>query len=364
MTDIAEFGATLDALLMPQPWSIDAIRLEDGVLEISGWAFPPSEGPERAMFTIDGAPFREIEYPRPREDLAEVFWYREGAREAGFLCRTPFEPGAFPAGYATLRFADRETGDAFLEDQSYYYPDEAAPPPMAGPARRKRVAGGEDPGSFVLVGYSTYRKLDRVVRDRIGRGLGEAGEVLDWGCGCGRLSRYLLHPGDGTPACDRLTGVDIDADNIGWCQEHLPGGRFRSVPLHPPTDLPRGAFDVIIGISVFTHLREREQIEWLYELSRIARPGGLVLVSVLGETAICRGRCRPVDAEQLFGEGQVVVDDNTDLAGVIEDESYYVNTYISPDHLRRSWSRFFDVEAIIPGTIGNLQDLVVLRAPA
>ena len=364
MTEIAEFGATLDALLVPQPWSIDAIRLEDRVLEISGWALPPVGGVDRCSFTIDGAPFEQIEYPLPRDDLAEIFWYRQGARDAAFRCRTAFEPGAFSAGYATLRYADRETGAAFREDQNYYFPDEADPPPLPGPARRKRVAGSEEAGTFVLVGYSTYRKIDSLLRSRSGQGLGEIGAVLDWGCGCGRLARYILSPGDGSPGGGRLTGVDIDADNIGWCQESLAGGSFHTVPLHPPTDLPRDAFDLILGISVFTHLREREQIEWLYELSRLVKPGGLVLVTVLGETAVCRARCRPGDIEHLFGEGYVVVEDNTDLKGVIEDESYYVNTYISPDYLRRSWSRFFDVQEIIPATIGNLQDLVILRAPS
>ncbi len=361
MPDFAEFGATLDALLVPQPWTIDELRHEDGVIEISGWALPPEGRAEDVTFTVDGEPFQEIEYPLPREDLTDIFWYREGVASTGFRCRTSADPADSADGFLTFRYTDRRTGEAFRADQTYYYPDENGAPPVPGAARRKRVAGSEDEGSFIAVGYTTHRRIDEVLQSRFGRGLRDFDAVLDWGCGCGRLARYLSvlahEKGPGW-----LTGVDIDADNIGWCQENLPAGTFRSVPLHPPTDLPRAGFDLVIGISVFSHLREQAQVEWLYELSRVTRPGGILLVSVLGETAICRARFHAPQVEQVLRAGHIAIEENTDLAGLTDDESYYVNTYIAPDYLRRSWSRFFDVREIIPATIGNLQDLVILEA--
>jgi hypothetical protein len=32
-------------------------------------------------------------------------------------------------------------------------------------------------------------------------------------------------------------------------------------------------------------------------------------------------------------------------------------------HVEQSWSRFFEIRAIVPGLIGNHQDLVVLQKP-
>ncbi|MCA1657735.1 MAG: class I SAM-dependent methyltransferase, partial [Verrucomicrobiaceae bacterium] len=63
---------------------------------------------------------------------------------------------------------------------------------------------------------------------------------------------------------------------------------FARLDLHPPTPFADGSFDLVHGISVFTHLSEADQDRWLAELQRITEPGGAVLMSIQGEIAFLR----------------------------------------------------------------------------
>ena len=52
---------------------------------------------------------------------------------------------------------------------------------------------------------------------------------------------------------------------------------------------------------------------------------------------------------------------NADLDGYTSDHDYYRNTFHTEAYIRARWSRYFDILHIIPGAIGNHQDVVVLR---
>ena len=44
-------------------------------------------------------------------------------------------------------------------------------------------------------------------------------------------------------------------------------------------------FDLLVRLSVFTHLNEPEQFEWLDELKRIASKGAVLLMTIHGDAA-------------------------------------------------------------------------------
>jgi SAM-dependent methyltransferase len=355
MSERETFAAALRTMLGVEPWCIDQLSLAEGTFEVRGWALPPAGRQADLTFTIDDRPFAEIEYPLPRADLARIFWFHPGAGEAAFRCRTPLETIGFATGYATLRCVRRDTGQALRAEYDYYYPARGNEPPLPDEARRIRVAGNPSGDVFRLEGFTTLRKIEHVLNG-LGTGLHAARRILDWGCGCGRMTRYLPRF---TSA--QVTGVDIDADNLAWCRQHLPFGEFRRVPLRPPTTLPAAGFDLVIGISVCTHLREPDQLAWLAELDRITAPGALLLLTTLGDANLTWSAFTPPLYEQWRTQGMLVIDANTDLKGHIDEEHYYVNTYMTRPHVEQSWSRFFTVRAIIPGLIGNNQDLVVLQ---
>lgn len=353
------FREMLDQILTPEPWCIDDIHIDGDNLEITGWALAPEGKHTNVAFTVNDQPFEDIAFPMPRTDVASVFWYKPGADATTFRCRTTITRAeVFKAGYAVLKCVNRETGLPFRQEYNWYYPDDRQAPLLPDPERRRRVAGNESAEIFRLEGFTTFKKLDLALRKVAGAGLSQFHNVLDWGCGCGRLARnfYLLPEA-------KLTGIDIDADNLNWCKEHLPFGEYRRAPLHPPTDLEATAFDLLIGISVFSHLTERHQFEWLRELHRLAQPGAFLLMSVLGETTACQTQLDPARWQEWRQTG-IFSFGNIDLQGYIEDDNYYCNTYMTADYIQRTWAEFFQVVEIIPGYIGNQQDLVIMRKPA
>jgi SAM-dependent methyltransferase len=123
-------------------------------------------------------------------------------------------------------------------------------------------------------------------------------------------------------------------------------------------------FDLIYAISVLTHLREDDHIEWLEELHRIAKPDAVLLLTTFGDTGWWRGRLPwslyatwRRDNAGFFNAGH-----NKDIDALgLADHGYYRNVFVSPEYISRHWSRLFDIVDILPGAIGNLQDLVILQ---
>ena len=97
--------------------------------------------------------------------------------------------------------------------------------------------------------------------------------VLDWGCGCGRLSFQFLSSDPGM----QLDGSDIDPFAIDWCKANIPAGRFAVLNPMPPAPYDAAAFDLIFSYSVLTHLSRDVQDDWLQEIHRLLKPGGYFL---------------------------------------------------------------------------------------
>src|SRR5262249_23651606 len=104
--------------------------------------------------------------------------------------------------------------------------------------------------------------------------------ILDYGCGSGRLTRWFADAADSSV---RVHGTDINPDAIAWCRQHLPLATFDCNGPEPPLRYPSESFDLILGVSVLTHLDEQLQLAWLAELARVSRPGGVVLLSIHAE---------------------------------------------------------------------------------
>ncbi|MEJ1975137.1 MAG: class I SAM-dependent methyltransferase [Acetobacteraceae bacterium] len=115
----------------------------------------------------------------------------------------------------------------------------------------RRVMGFADSLSYYFGGFSNFQIFDAALKEFTGRSIGEFKSILDWGCGAGRVSQHLVRR---TQA--RVQGVDIDPENIAWCAANMPTGEFSAINALPPTKLASDSVDLIIGVSVFTHLDE------------------------------------------------------------------------------------------------------------
>lgn len=336
-------GALARGLWMPEEVDVRSQRLT-----LVGWAIAPFATPKPFLFTDNGVPFESVEIFE-RSDIAERFDLP--AARVGFRCSTPI---CGPIAAHEIAFVDARTSKPFNRHHTVHLISNLAPVPSA--AQRKRVGSSEDLDMYALVGSSAYTRLDRVLFEYFGRKIGNAGAVLDWGCGCGRVFRYL------PPDClDRFTGVDIDRDNIAWCRDNYPTAAFETVRPNPPTPLESGAFDLVFGISVFTHLTEKNHLEWLAELHRVTRPGGAILVSVHGETAWMLSGTSFERYAEWRERGYLVAGKNSDLDQADADTSLYFNSFVSRRYIYENWSRWFRVIDVLDGAIGNLQDVVVLE---
>jgi SAM-dependent methyltransferase len=105
--------------------------------------------------------------------------------------------------------------------------------------------------------------------------------ILDFGCAEGRMLRHLR---DGSQR--ELWGVDINAQRITWCQQHLvPPLRFATTTTLPHLPFPDEYFDLVYAISVFTHISELADA-WFLELLRVLRTGGNIYLTIHDEHSI------------------------------------------------------------------------------
>lgn len=154
------------------------------------------------------------------------------------------------------------------------------------PPKSKIFTGSVD--GFVSSGQMVVRRL-------VGfGGLTPDSRVLDVGSGIGRLAvpltEYLRVGGS-------YEGLDIVEDGIRWCTDHItpkhPNFRFRLADVYNKEYNPQGrvhaseyrfpypseSFDVVVLISVFTHVLPADFEQYLSEIARVLATGGRCLAT-------------------------------------------------------------------------------------
>lgn len=357
-TDEERLATKLASMLGSGAWCVDSLEERDGWVEMIGWAIAPGHAYEALGFTINDHLFEEINYPLAREDLRRVLWYIPDGQACGFVCRVRGSLASICGddGTATLKFVSKATLVPVREEHNYYFNVRDAVGELPPPHLRTRVHGAPSDIAFRLEGYTNFVKLQHALQRIFSRSYRDAGRILDWGVGCGRFSRYFSAF---EPKLE-VTGADIDREAVDWVSAHLPVDGV-VLPLHPPSPLPSARFDLLIGISIFTHLGEQDQFDWLEELGRVAAPGAVLLMSTHGDTAVSR---QAWSLEKLERWRQTGFDAGVsrDLADILDetDADYYKTTCHTTRYIRKNWAKYFDIVEIIPGYVGNLQDLVVM----
>ena len=140
-------------------------------------------------------------------------------------------------------------------------------PPVPPPELLARI-GEESAESYLGAGRAIKTDVEALTGPLDDR------SVLDFGCGCGRVLRHL----GGAPV-----GVDIDAEAVAWVNANLgPSATAKTIREAPPLPFDDASFDVVVAVSVITHLTDL-WAEWLLELHRVLKPGGVLVASFFGE---------------------------------------------------------------------------------
>lgn len=144
--------------------------------------------------------------------------------------------------------------------------------------------------TYLAVGVAWWNVIETVLPTNA--------QVLDVGCGCGKVARHL--------ALEERVGRYIGFDPIKACvewnsryirprakgifefifadlhsQEYNPAGTVSPRTYRFPAD--QSCIDVVLASSVFTHLLESDAIHYLKESARVLKRGGVAVMSIHDE---------------------------------------------------------------------------------
>lgn len=207
----------------------------------------------------------------------------------------------------------------------------------------------------------------RAILDEAGFAFTPGQRILEFGCATGRLMRWLYDLAD---TCE-IWGVDITAESILWCQQHLsPPFRFATTTTLPHLPFEDRSFDLIYTGSVFTHIADLAEM-WLLELRRILKPGGLLYATVFDSSSIDIMMRNPnADPEwyRFISEfekergymasdfAMFTINRTPGVGSYTEAQTFYDTAF-----LRQHWGQYFEVLSVTPLAFVECQTGVLLR---
>jgi SAM-dependent methyltransferase len=276
-------------------------------------------------------------------------------------------PGSLRPPLRTLYGAARSNLEFLMQgvrDRITGVADTYAPFKLPPPRLRYRVHVSVDPDSFVNVARVDAGMIVAAA-ERHGCPLAACERVLDWGCGPGKVLQgiHLHHLKGNAPAArPKLHGTDLSPGSIRWATRNLPFATFSVNDPMPPLPFAPESFDLIYGISVFSHLDQRLEGLWLNELHRLVRPTGLVIVTVRGSYASDMAIASDSDEGKRLEQVGIVF--RPPPATDYRKEGLpdcYGNTYHTKEYITKAYSRQFTILEHTERGLRGSQDLLVLR---
>ncbi|RZJ23767.1 MAG: class I SAM-dependent methyltransferase [Haliea sp.] len=338
-------------------WHPASITMEFDEIIMTGWALTAWEDPEHLRFLINGEDFEDPQWPLPSPDLAGFFDALPSAGLARFRCHHPRAAVRWQAcdGFTRLNVTSQFGEHALSYRTAWYLPDSENEAAMPEPHEIAEEVGGAGPDIYCAGGATLALRLDAYLRQRFSRSISSFDSVLEWGCGSGRVTRYLGQ------LQKRMTAVDLNVPRLAQCAARLPAVRF--VPIDRLTALPfeTDAFDLVVAPFIAHQLDEPSQHAWLRELRRLVRPGGIVLASVWGQALAQLHRDWGARHLAAYRCGLYAPGADAALDASLAHTGSYSGVRHSHDYVLATWGSYFQVVEIVPGMV-HAFDLVVLRA--
>jgi 2-polyprenyl-3-methyl-5-hydroxy-6-metoxy-1,4-benzoquinol methylase len=187
--------------------------------------------------------------------------------------------------------------------------------------------------------------------------LAGATSVLEFACGWGRVTRHLVHLLDR----NRLTVSDVDPVAVHFVCNKLDVRGFKSAI--DPRDLRhRARYDVILIVSLFSHLPLADWGPWLGRLGELLEPGGALAFSTHGMHAFgVDGSDAEREAFDEVAEGFFYRTANETRGRLSTD--HYGLSYVAEGRVRDLVGRNFpgSIVAACPRKLNGYQDVYVLE---
>lgn len=249
------------------------------------------------------------------------------------------------------------------------YPSEVLQMPPEGSCHPESIAGDFPiPPEDIMMGYQgnipyylqnglETAQLVRTTLTRHGLNFGPETRVMDWGCATGRVLRHFREEAQ----LGEFWGVDQYAPCMLWAKQYLsPPFKFLTGSAIPHLPFEDNSFDAIYGISVMTHL-EHLTDQWLMELRRILKPGGLCLLSAHTEASLGQFRTHfwPPWLDREFD--QALLRDSNFC--VVPGKGDWAVTYVfyREDYLQQEWGQYMEIIDMLPAQVPYAQTGVLMR---
>ncbi len=354
----------------------EGIAVVESGYRVNGWMLLPDRELESISVYWNGDLVGSADVEL-RQDVASVFPWIPHAGRSGFVLRLP-NAIADGARIGRIDLLGCQGGRGIALMNTLFRPDLDTVVPTPPAELTDRIGACGNDAYFKLGGLKLFGDVMEPMLRHLGHG--SVRRLLDWGCGCGRVTAHFLLD----PNVLDVFGCDIDPEAIVWCRDHLKGGNFLRIDPWPPTPYEEATFDVAVGISVFTHLPGPVQRAWLAEMRRLVAPRGLFLASTHGEYAASfvfpRAPADPEPPPRLVEKVKSMLAARPRGAGLLRDgivsdvinpsldriapDGYYRDVYQTREYTVREWSRYFEILEYIERGVMNHQDLVVMRRPA
>lgn len=194
--------------------------------------------------------------------------------------------------------------------------------------------------------------------------------ILDFGCGCGRMTRFY-----GQDPTLQVSGSDVNGNHIDWCRESLAGVASLRNEVLPPLPFEEASFDLIYSFSIFTHLPATAGLAWTREIARVLAPGGIACLTTHGYPALDTIAGSPTHQAMfnLTREQTLAI-----RAGLPETGYHYLryadeviasadagadygNSFTHESYIRREWPKLgLKVLDFLPGGMRGWQDVTVV----
>jgi SAM-dependent methyltransferase len=232
---------------------------------------------------------------------------------------------------------------------------------LVPPRRFDGIPGRVHFNDFMFIDSSpeeiaSYAERGRNVVSLVEEALAAAGKTikdverwLDFGCGYGRVLRFLLervHP-------ERVSASDVIAEGVEFCRSEFGVTALRSSPELASVRL--GSFDFVYAISVLTHLDERNSVDFLRLLGNSLTEGGIALFTTHGEWSLAHPGHYGSEYEARSAEIE---------AAVRERGIAYLRYDYAPDDYGMTWHSQEFVEATMAELHGGKLRLLLFKPQA